>query len=339
VLMLTNTIVTTILKIVLLVFCLHATNSIFVRIYPPHNSKGECNSLTILTGPNVEHEFYKLDLLLKSSYGYDTISYEFGNSTWLELLTLILENDDQFGQIPNITNFKELNENLTFAEQFNRSLPKEYDFKIWSKYTKIYNIYNISSDDNDDILVGHNQDWFRLRDYEWFKVNENNGYRAQYAYCQDIRGFLTFPWIPILSWIVLTWLPFILLTIIQNISNLKILLDLPGIPLMSILSNFQIGPRNVNGRRYYCLSTAASVVNIVLTLASVACVIHLVTTGFGPGDGRGLRFVIPILTTLPLCLSCVLVSLALIFVSCCRTDGILYSDGHLSNGPEDPTYF
>ena len=156
--------------------------------------------------------------------------------------------------------------------------------------TVFFIIYNISSDDNDDILVGHNQDWFRLRDNEWFKVNENNGYRAQYAYCQDIRGFLTFPWIPILSWIVLTWLPFILLTIIQNISNLKILLDLPGIPLMSILSNFQIGPRNVNGRRYYCLSTAASVVNIVLTLASVACVIHLVTTGFGPGDGRGLRF-------------------------------------------------
>ena len=53
-----------------------------VYFYIFNYSKGECNSLTILTGPNVEQEFYKLDLLLKSSYGYDTISYEFGNSTW-----------------------------------------------------------------------------------------------------------------------------------------------------------------------------------------------------------------------------------------------------------------
>ena len=150
-------------------------------------------------------------------------------------------------------------------------------------------IYNLSNIYNEDFLVGSDQDWFRFSDNDWTLVNENYGYRAQYAYCQVIRGFITFPWIPIVAWIVVTLLPCIFLTIILNFSNLQILLDFPGIVLMSIVSHFQVGPTSINGTRHYSLFNAATIVNMVLTVASTVCMIFLVTTGFGPGDGRSLR--------------------------------------------------
>jgi len=186
-------------------------------------------------------------------------------------------------------------------------------------------IYNLSNIYNEDLLVGSDQDWFRFSDNDWTLVNENNGYRAQYAYCQDIRGFITYPWIPIVAWIVVTLLPCIFLTIILNFSNLQILLDFPGIVLMSIVSHFQVGPTSINGTRHYSLSNAATIVNMVLTVASTVCMIFLVTTGFGPGDGRSLRFVIPLMVNIPLCLISVLLSLILLCVTRC-TEKIFYSE-------------
>merc|ERR1712133_109394 len=95
---------------------------------------------------------------------------------------------------------------------------------------------------------------------------------------------------------------------------------------MSIISHFQVGPTSMNGTRHYCLSNTASAVNMVLTVASTVCMIYLVTTGFGPGDGRGLRFVIPLMVNIPLCFISVLLSLLLMLSVTRCTEKIFYSE-------------
>ena len=64
----------------------------------------------------------------------------------------------------------------------------------------------------------------------------------QYIYCGDISATLDSALLPVLSWVLVCVLPFLVLTLLHNLPNLLFLLRHPDVLIFANLSHFQIGP-------------------------------------------------------------------------------------------------
>jgi len=73
----------------------------------------------------------------------------------------------------------------------------------------------------------------------------------------------------------------------------------PGLILASVFSHFHVGPVTFS-KNYITRSLSLTFLNIFLTFLGMCLTIHLVTAAFGPGDGAHLRYVITILVPVPI---------------------------------------
>eukprot|EP00092_Neocalanus_flemingeri_P010866 GFUD01011702.1.p1 GENE.GFUD01011702.1~~GFUD01011702.1.p1 ORF type:complete len:268 (-),score=41.79 GFUD01011702.1:19-822(-) len=180
---------------------------------------------------------------------------------------------------------------------------------------------------NQAYLFGNSKVWFTLitnsngtREHMY----THDGYYLQYYHCGDVSAYLNSYWLPVMAWLLVNILPGCLLSIIVLLFTLQsrclITCTHPVMILSGTFSHFHVGPVSCSKSNsgYLSFSASVSYLNILLTFLGLCLNLHLTTTGFGPGDGSHLRYVIPILVCVPIFLISAIIAICFFHCFCCK---------------------
>jgi len=269
-----SAIITTIFRIVLLGYSLGMPNSILVQIYPPSAIAPEdvCKTLTIVAGINYHH------------------IYEKTKNETLDILANLTDTEKS---------------TLTYAG--------------YEEGGSVYEEKTDATPYGSTYLLGYGSTWFTVRMNDENKRDhlysyDDDGYQKYYYYCADLTLFLNNQWLPVLMWFLVNIVPPFLLGLIALIFGLRsnflsTICRLPGILFSPVFSNLHVGPFQSG---YLSFSRGLTLTNIIVTFLGLCVNLHLITAGFGQGDGRHLRYVLPFLIIVPSFIISALVSLCYI---------------------------
>ena len=180
-------------------------------------------------------------------------------------------------------------------------------------------------------LAGYGESWVTV--YNNSVVIQPSYY---YYYCQDISYYLNTVWLPVMSWVVVTILPLIFLSIIVLLIVLKTRCIKttcfnPGLVFSSVFSHLQVGPVHYCHRNfgYLCLSKHFSNLNIFISFISLVIHLHLNTAQFDPEESTT---TITYLICVPFFLMSSSLAISFLHCVCCK----VHTDKYVFN-PDQPS--
>lgn len=293
-----STIITTIFRVILLIFCLHLGNSIIVQLCPPSAIRANttCEVLTVVRTSNLFTTYYKSSLDARV------------------FLTNLSEMENAMIEY---SGYRE-GGGLYYADQKGKNISESTNQSYLFGYAQFWFRFHTDSDSNRSIIYSY----------------DDEGYQQYYYYCADLTPYLNTTWVPVITWLLLNIIPLMALSSIVLSLTLKSKCVLtcctnPGMILSGILSHFHVGPVSFTKTNLGCLTLSPSItfLNILITFLAMCLNIHLITAGFGQGDGRHLRYILPLCICLPVFLISALCGLCFLLPCCGPPARCVYNPG------------
>lgn len=294
-----SAIITTIFRVILLVFCLHLGNSIIVQLCPPSQIRANttCEVLTVVTSYNQFTTYHKSSL---------------DAQVFLTNLSEIENARIEY------SGYKE-GGSLYYADQKGENMSESINQNYLFGYGQFWFMFHTDSDSNSSMIYSY----------------DDEGYQQYYYYCADLAPYLNTTWVPVITWFLLNIVPVMALSIIVLSFTLKSKCVLtsctnPGMIISGILSHLHLGPVSFTKTNLGCLTLSSSItfLNILITFVGMCLNIHLTTAAFGPGDGRHLRYILPLCICIPIFLISAICGLCFLLPCCGHSAKCVYNPGH-----------